>query len=118
MELKTYQKKVISDLSTYMQLLNQTGKIDQAYRLFWNQKGLPVESGKIPPYQNILSGVPHLCLKVPTGGGKTFIACNAIRPIFDGLPNTKTKAVVWLVPSESIMTQTLAALKNPEHPYR
>ena len=118
MELKTYQKKVISDLSTYMQLLNQTGKIDQAYRLFWNQKGLPVESGKIPPYQNILPGVPHLCLKVPTGGGKTFIACNAIRPIFDGLPNTKTKAVVWLVPSESIMTQTLAALKNPEHPYR
>lgn len=66
MELKTYQKKVISDLSTYMQLLNQTGKIDQAYRLFWNQKGLPVESGKIPPYQNILPGVPHLCLKVPT----------------------------------------------------
>ena len=118
MELKTYQKKVISDLSTYMQLLNQTGKIDQAYRLFWNQKGLPVESGKIPPYQNILQGVPHLCLKVPTGGGKTFIACNAIRPIFDGLPNTKTKAVVWLVPSESIMTQTLAALKNSEHPYR
>ena len=24
--------------------------------------------------------------KVPTGGGKTFIACNAVRPIFDAPP--------------------------------
>lgn len=58
------------------------------------------------------------CLKVPTGGGKTFLACNAIKPIFDGLPSTKTKVVVWLVPSDSILSQTMNALKSSSHPYR
>ena len=79
-------------------------------------------AGEISPdfraIPNVIPGVPNLCFKVPTGGGKTFIACNAVRPIFDALPATKTKAVVWLVPSDAILTQTAKSLKNPHHPYR
>ena len=56
--------------------------------------------------------------KVPTGGGKTFLACNAIKPIFDYLPTQKIKAVVWLVPSDQILIQTVKNLKDPNHPYR
>lgn len=118
MEMKRYQKKVIQDLSRYMELLNREGNMGKAYTAFWNEKGVNVGFGGVKPYQNILPGVPNLCLKIPTGGGKTFLACNAIQPIFDGLPDTKMKAVVWLVPSDAIMTQTLAALRNPDHPYR
>ena len=118
MEMKRYQKKVIQDLSRYMELLNQEGNMGKAYTTFWNEKGVNVGFGGINPYQNILPGVPNLCLKVPTGGGKTFIACNAVKTIFDGLPESKMKAVVWLVPSDAILTQTLAALRNPDHPYR
>lgn len=118
MELKNYQKKVITDIAAYMDLLNETGDMNKAYQRFWEEKGIPVASGKIPPYQNILPGVPNLCLKVPTGGGKTFLACNAIKPIFDGLPSTKTKVAVWLVPSDSILSQTMNALKSSSHPYR
>jgi len=61
---------------------------------------------------------PNVCLKVPTGGGKTFIAACALKPIFDALPFTKSKAVVWLVPSDAILEQTLGTLSNPQHPYR
>ena len=118
MEMKQYQRKVIRDLSRYMELLNREGNMDKAYTAFWNEKGVNVGFGGVKPYQNILPGVPNLCLKVPTGGGKTFIACNAVKTIFDGLPETKIKAVVWLVPSDAILSQTLAALRNPEHPYR
>lgn len=118
MELKKYQRKVIRDLTRYMELLNQEGTMSRAYNAFWNEKGVNVGYGGVKPYQNILPGVPNLCLKVPTGGGKTFLACNAIKPIFDGLPHTKMKAVVWLVPSDAILTQTLAALRDPNHPYR
>lgn len=118
MELKTYQKKVIADLSRYMELLNQTANTKGAYRAFWEEKGVPVGHGGVKPYQNILPGVPDLCLKVPTGGGKTFLACNAVKPIFDGLPDTKIKAVVWLVPSDAILSQSLAALRDSGHPYR
>lgn len=118
MELKGYQKKVIRDLSRYMELLNQKGSMAGAYNAFWNEKGVNVGYGGVKPYQNILPGVPNLCFKVPTGGGKTFLACNAIKPIFDGLPENKMKAVVWLVPSDAILFQTLSALRNPDHPYR
>ena len=35
MELKNYQKNVISDLSRYLELLNETGNIGTAYRKLW-----------------------------------------------------------------------------------
>lgn len=114
MELKSYQKKVIADLTRYLELLNETKSDAAAFRLFWQEKSAPT----LGRYQNVIPGVPNLCFKVPTGGGKTFIACNAIRPVFDALPATKTKAVVWLVPSDAILTQTAKALKDSQHPYR
>lgn len=114
MELKSYQKKVIADLTRYLELLNETKSDAAAFRLFWQEKSAPT----LGLYQNVIPGVPNLCFKVPTGGGKTFIACNAIRPVFDALPATKTKAVVWLVPSDAILTQTVKALKDSQHPYR
>ena len=114
MELKSYQKKVIADLTRYLELLNETKSDAAAFRLFWQEKSAPT----LGLYQNVIPGVPNLCFKVPTGGGKTFIACNAVRPIFDALPATKTKAVVWLVPSDAILTQTAKALKDTSHPYR
>ena len=114
MELKSYQKKVIADLTRYLELLNETKSDAAAFRLFWQEKSAPF----LGRYQNVIPGVPNLCFKVPTGGGKTFIACNAVRPIFDALPATKTKAVVWLVPSDAILTQTAKALKDTSHPYR
>jgi len=72
----------------------------------------------LPPYNSVIPGIPHVCLKVPTGGGKTFIAASSIKPIFDSMPNMRAKAVVWLVPSDAILTQTFKALTNPAHPYR
>lgn len=114
MELKSYQKKVIADLTRYLELLNETRNYAAAFRGFWMEKSAPA----LGYYQDVIPGVPNLCFKVPTGGGKTFIACNAVRPIFDALPATKTKAVVWLVPSDAILTQTAKALKDTSHPYR
>jgi len=55
---------------------------------------------------------------VPTAGGKTFIACNALKTIFDAFDYDKSKAVVWLVPSITILDQTIKNLKDPGHPYR
>ena len=114
MELKTYQRQVTADLNRYLELLGETRDYIASFRLFWQEKGAPT----LGIYQDVLPGVPNLCFKVPTGGGKTFLACNAVRPVFDALPFTKTKAVVWLVPSDAILTQTVKALKDPSHPYR
>jgi len=114
MELKAYQKNVLDDLRRYLELMNETQNYREAFRRFWAEESAP----SLGFYRDVTPGVPNVCFKVPTGGGKTFIACAAIRPLFDALPPTKTKAVVWLVPSDAILTQTLKALKDPNHPYR
>lgn len=72
----------------------------------------------MPPYKTELAGVPQVCFKVPTGGGKTFLAANSIKPIFDSMPHIHPKAVVWLVPSDAILTQTYRTLTDKNHDYR
>ena len=118
MELKRFQRQVINDLNRYCELLNSTNSVSGAYTKFWEEKNVYVGFGAIPPYKNTIENTPHVCFKVPTGGGKTFLACNALKTIFDNLPSKKAKLVVWLVPSEAILTQTLKNLSDPSHPYR
>ena len=118
MELKRFQKQVISDLNRYCELLNSTNSVSKAYTDFWAEKNVIVGFGGMPSYNNTIENTPHVCFKVPTGGGKTFLACNALKTIFDNLPSKKAKLVVWLVPSEAILTQTLKNLSDPSHPYR
>lgn len=118
MELKSYQKKVIKDFSDYLELLTKTHNNSQAYKILWNNKGVPIGDNGIKPYTPIISGVPHICFKVPTGGGKTFLACNAIKTFYSYVDKNKPKVVVWLVPSDPIKEQTFKNLTNPNHPYR
>lgn len=125
MELKDYQARVLGDLSTYLDVLDGTPDLAQAFRDYWAGKGVRVGSdGGHPgmdPYKNTVPGVPHICAKVPTAGGKTFIAVNALDAIFSALARRaprRPRMVVWLVPSLTILEQTVKALDNPGHPYR
>lgn len=118
MELKTYQKTVLNDLYRFLALLTEKQSIRQAYNSLWEEKGVQTGEMGMPPYHMILHGVPHVCFKIPTGGGKTFLAAGSIKPIFDAMPHIHPMAVVWLVPSDAILNQTVAALQNVEHPYR
>ena len=118
MELKSYQNAVMRDLSAYLSILDQCSNIDKAWRQFWKDKDIAVGTGGVPGYNEAIKGVPHICMKVPTGGGKTFMACASVKRIFDELPKSKPQVVVWLVPSDSILTQTITNLSNPDHPYR
>ena len=117
MELKQFQRKVIQDIRDYLYEYKTTENASQAYENLWLSKGVNVGFGGIQRYVDELYGKPQVCIKVPTGGGKTFIASSAIKTIFDFFPANK-RVVLWLVPSEPILTQTLKNLKNPSHPYR
>jgi type III restriction enzyme len=57
--------------------------------------------------------IPHICFKVPTGGGKTLLAAAALERL-----HRQTGLTLWVVPSRAIYDQTKAALWNREHPYR
>lgn len=119
MELNSYQKSVMNDLSAYLSILNDDNNLFNAWEHYWKHKDIAVGAvGGIPKYRNNIKGVPHICLKVPTGGGKTFMACAAIRRIFNKMPKDKPQVVVWLVPSDPILVQTTRNLMNTAHPYR
>ena len=122
MELKPYQQQVIDDLSLFLEHVQETKDVKEAFYDFWVKHPktplFPFSGTAIEPYKNNVPRVPHICVKVPTAGGKTFIACNAIKTIFDAFAYDKPKAVVWLVPSITILDQTIKNLKDPSHPYR
>jgi type III restriction enzyme len=63
-------------------------------------------------------GVPYVCLRIPTGGGKTILAAEAVGKIGKDLLHTDRPACLWITPSTTIRDQTLRALKNVHHPYR
>ena len=57
--------------------------------------------------------IPHVCFKVPTGGGKTLLAASALERL-----HRQCGLTLWIVPTRAIYTQTKAALWDKEHPYR
>jgi len=120
MELKTYQKQVIKDLSEYFVNLQKYKQADTAYNKYWENKAgqyNPINGEGMRPYLHTVPNAIHLSIKVPTAGGKTFIACNALKTIFDAMPINKIKAVVWLVPWSNLLDQTVKNLSDPDHPY-
>ena len=121
MELKDYQKEVLDELNAYFSYLEKYQDLRKAYQEFWEDRGISMSSMEnkiIRPYDNSIKNVPNVTIKVPTAGGKTFIACNALRTIFDNMPEELTKVVTWFVPSDTILKQTYLNLSNPDHPYR
>lgn len=111
MNLKDYQQQAIDQLEKFLSMLDEKKSISQAFKEFWASLDVIAK----PPYQNNTEGVPQVCLKVPTGGGKTFMAAASLKTICNYI---KSKIIVWLVPSETILTQTYKNLSNAAHPYR
>ena len=62
--------------------------------------------------------IPHLCLKLPTGGGKTLLAAHGVDRILVSHFRQTTGFVLWIVPSEAIYSQTKVQLADRAHPIR
>ena len=121
MELKGYQQKVIENLEEYLEYVQEHKNVAKAFNQYWEDKigpYNPLDNTGMQPYKNNVPNSAHVCVKVPTAGGKTFIAVNALHSIFSAYDTSKTKAVIWLVPWSNLLQQTVNALSNPEHPYR
>lgn len=122
MQLKEYQQQTLRDLEQYIETLNKSNSLAVAYSQYWAERGVSVNgftNNYLHPYINSVNGVPRVTLKVPTAGGKTFIACNAIKRIMDKLQtDALNKVVAWFVPSDTILKQTLEKLQDVSHPYR
>lgn len=108
-QLKEYQKTTLSKLQKYLELTR-----------FKGAEGAYHELKECSCYNKIknLENVPYVCLRLPTGGGKTYLASHTIPLVAHTYLETETPMVLWFCPTNTIKTQTLETLKNPRHPNR
>ncbi len=113
--LKDYQEWALNALRDYFQECSRTGDANVSfYSVTEKTFGVNIPYSKVKE----LPGLPYVCLRIPTGGGKTIVACHSIGIAAKELSHTDNPVVLWLVPSNAILEQTITALRNRNHPYR
>ena len=137
MELKEYQAQALGAFGRWLAELEKARRASNAAEEAW-----PEAAGEMPPevrdyprkaWERLAASgevaanagahvsrsdaagrpIPHICFKVPTGGGKTLLAAAALERM-----DRPTGLVLWIVPTKAIYQQTKDALWNREHPYR
>ena len=113
LELKLYQKRTVLEFESYLDNINQFG-LDKGHNIgfYMATQGQYQSQG--------LGEVPYVCIKIPTGGGKTLVACHILNSIYEKFVESRNQKglVLWLVPTNAIRTQTVNALRDRTHPYR
>jgi type III restriction enzyme len=112
---KTYQSQVLESVETYFKACHELPSPSVAFNAvterLWG-RGLAYQ-----PLSGFPADTPYFCLRVPTGGGKTWLAAKSVQLVNTHLLRSEHSVVLWLVPSKPIREQTLRALKDRHHPY-
>ena len=107
--LKEYQIQTLQALQDYFKTAERMGSPNTA---FYHKTNIPY----LPAPQ--LEAIPYVCMRVPTGGGKTLLAAHSVGIAATDWMKTDQPTVIWFVPSQTIRDQTLASLRNRNNPNR
>ena len=116
--LKDYQLRVLDSLRDFFRIAARTRQPAQAFQEVLSKNGQPIMPYLPVQAAGLASHMPYICLRVPTGGGKTLLACHAIGSAMQDFLRAERAVVLWLVPSNTILDQTAEALRDPRHAYR
>jgi type III restriction enzyme len=112
---KAYQQQVLDSVEAYFKACHELPSPSIAFTAtterLWG-RGLPYN-----PLSGFPADMPYFCLRVPTGGGKTWLAAKSVKLVNTHLLRCEHSVILWLVPSKPIREQTLKALKDRGHPY-
>lgn len=113
MVLKNYQQELLDAYTAYLSRTRELSNPDAAFR-----ESTSKHFGRELPYHPLSDSeegraIPYVCLRVPTGGGKTLIGGHSIKRVNNSFLATEHSLVLWLVPSDAIREQTLYVLKTP-----
>ncbi len=122
MELKSYQREALDDLRDYLDLA-RSGDPAQAWEIAAEAaRKRALENGRarnFDAYRPLegMEATPYVCIRLPTGGGKTLLAAETI-PLSTAFMGTPRPLVVWFAPTKIIVAQTVEALTKAGHPLR
>jgi type III restriction enzyme len=112
MILKNYQAEALDWLEAFFKRCKSSNNPRYAYEETTREwRDVALHYRLLPT----LPRVPYVCLRIPTGGGKTLIGGLAIERANRSLLFTQHSVSLWLVPSEPIREQTLKALRSPSN---
>jgi type III restriction enzyme len=109
MQLKTYQQETLTALEGFLTFARAEGP-EAAFARFNQTTSYMALNG--------LKDVPYVCLRLPTGGGKTLLAARSIKIAGEAFLDRDRPITLWMVPTDTIKKQTVEALKDKAHPYR
>ena len=128
MDLKEYQRRVVDELRDFFRAVQDeraAGNAKHATLDAWN--ALKKENPgrwRLDAYTEAANGlgedIPTVCVRVPTGGGKTLIATQALGILQNTLFKCRRGAglALWVVPSSQIYRDTLRRLRDRRDLYR
>ncbi|MDD3437384.1 MAG: DEAD/DEAH box helicase family protein [Candidatus Gastranaerophilales bacterium] len=112
--LKKYQQNSLEKLTSFLQKCAIGKDVYRAYAECtlenFGRQGVYNDAG--------FTNIPYVCLRLPTGGGKTFLAAHSVGVACKEYLARDFSLVIWLVPSNQILEQTYDALSDTHHPYR
>lgn len=122
MDIKQYQQTSLHWLRRYYQkcrIMQEAADTFPASTAFTSVTA-EIHEGQGLPYAPVkqVPGIPYVCLRIPTGGGKTLVACEAVSVGVKDLLQKDRALILWLVPSDTIRSQTLSRLQDNADPYR
>ena len=110
---KEYQETALGILRDYLEVARVHGAADGFARIT-RDLGLSRPYKPLPP----LPETPYLCIRIPTGGGKTYMAVRSASIASNIYLEDEYPVILWLVPTNVIREQTLETLQKPGHPNR
>jgi type III restriction enzyme len=111
--LKQYQETTLTVLSTFLQ---KARYLPMANAFKETVEHFEIKTNSYSTKE--LGEIPYICLRLPTGGGKTLLATHAIHKAAHHYLHQVYPIVLWLAPTTTICDQTIEALQKPNHPYR
>jgi type III restriction enzyme len=112
---KVYQQQVLDSVEVYFKACYELPSPSIAFTA--TTERLWGRGNAYNPLPGFPADMPYFCLRLPTGGGKTWLAAKSVQIVNSHLLRCQHSVILWLVPSKPIREQTIKALKNKNHPY-
>ena len=112
---KIYQQQVLDSVEAYFKACHELPSPSIAFTA--STERLWGRGSAYNPLSGFPADMPYFCLRVPTGGGKTWLAAKSVALVNTHLLRCEHSVILWLVPSKPIRDQTLRALRDRLHPY-
>src|SRR3990172_8999948 len=106
---KTYQSQVLESVEAYFKACHELPSPSIAFNAVTERpwaRGMAYN-----PLSGFPADMPYFCLRVPTGGGKTWLAAKSVQLVNTHLLRCEHSVILWLVPRACVRPEAILAVE-------